>query len=246
MKRLLFFVIVAIVAAGCKKTEGEGGSARIKGKVFVIDFKDDLALKPDTIIASEEDIYIVYGSNDIINDKCTTNDKGEYGFDFLRPGNYSIIAFTKQPEQSGHDSSIVKKVNISGKKSTVEVEDIYINKMKSGYATISGRLFIKDYNALLQPKTPEDSYYAGGEDVYVQKVGSTEILKKETTCYDGTFTFKRLSRGTYKVYAYSKDTIPMSGGKATDFSTIPIPSSISCTIDSIGQQKTIKDVVIIR
>lgn len=246
MKQILFFLVLAIVVVGCKKTEGDGGSANIKGKVYVVDFKDDLALKPDTMLASEEDIYIVYGSNEIINDKSTTNDKGEYGFEYLRPGNYSIIAYSKLPEMKGADTSIVKTVKISDKKATVTVDDIYINKASTGYATISGKLFVKDYNATLKPKTPEDNYYSGGEDIYIQKVGYTDVLKKETTSYDGSFRFKRLSKGTYKIFAYSKDTLPMVGGNGNDFSTVPIPSIVTCTIDSIGQQKIISDVVIIR
>jgi len=245
MKRLLLFVIVVISFFGCKKTEGDGGVASVRGHVFVIDFKDDFATKPDTMIASEEDIYIVYGSNEIISDKSTTNETGEYGFDYLRKGNYSIIAYSKIPE-SDVDTSIVKRIKITDKKATVQVENIYLYKAKTGYATITGRLFVKDYNTSMVPKTPVDNYYSGGEDVYLQKDGSSNVLKKEKTSYDGTYVFNRLSRGTYKIYAYSKDTVSLAGGNGNDFSSVPVPSVITCIIDSIGQQKILKDLVIIK
>ena len=240
MKRLLLFSIVAISFLGCKKTEGDGGAASVRGHVFVIDFKDDFATKPDTMIASEEDIYIVYGSNEIISDKSTTNESGEYGFDYLRKGNYSIIAYSKIPE-TDVDTSIVKKIKITDKKATVQVENIYLYKAKTGYATITGRLWVEDYNTSMVPKTPVDHYFCGGENVYIQKVGSVDVLDKETTGLDGYFMFKRLSKGTYKIYAWSKSTTSMGGGNGNDFSSVPIASVITCSIDSIGQQKILSD-----
>lgn len=239
MKRLIFCVIVVAIFSGCQKTEGGGGTAKIRGKVFIVDFLNDQSLIPDTIPALEEDIYIKYGTHDIIDDKSITNQNGEYGFDYLRTGNYSIIAYSKVDDGSGKDSAIVKTVEISGKKSTATVENIYLYKAKSGYASITGRLFVKDYNATMQAKTPEDNYYCGGEDVYIQKEGSSDILKKEVTSFDGTFVFSRLAKGKYTIFAYSKDTVPMAGSSKIEFSTIPLPSKLSCTIDSNGQQLVI-------
>jgi len=246
MKRMIFCVIVVAIFSGCQKTEGGGGTSKIRGKVFVIDFLNDQALIPDTISALEEDVYIKYGSHDIIDDKNTTNQNGEYGFDYLRTGTYSIIAYSKSENGSGKDSAIVKTIKISGKKSTANVENIYLYKAKTGYASITGRLFAKDYNATMQPKSPEDNYYSGGEDVYIQKEGSSDIIKKEVTSFDGTFVFSRLAKGKYIVFSYSKDTVPMAGSSKIEFSTIPVPSKFTCTIDSNGQQLIVPNLIIIK
>lgn len=246
MKRFIFCAIVGAVFSSCQKTEGGGGTAKIRGKVYVIDFFNDQSLIPDTIPALEEDVYIKYGSHDIIDDKNTTNQNGEYGFDYLRTGTYSIIAYSKNENGSGEDSAIVKTIKISGKKSTATVENIYLYKAKTGYASITGRLFAKDYNSTMVPKSPVDNYYSGGEDVYIQKEGSSDIIKKEVTSYDGTFVFSRLSKGKYTVYSYSKDTVPMAGSSKIEFSAIPIPSMVSCTIDSNGQQLNIPNLIIIK
>jgi hypothetical protein len=246
MRQLLFLVVVAIATFGCKKIEGDGGAAKIRGKVYVIDFKDDYSLLPDTMLALEEDIYIKYGSNDVIDDKNTTNQNGEYGFNYLRTGNYSIIAYGKNPEKNGEDTAIVKTIKISSKKGTANVENIYLYKSKTGYASITGHVYAKDYNATMQPKTPEDNYYSGGEDVYLQKVGSTVVLDKQKTSEDGMFVFSHLSKGQYKVYAYSKDTVLMSGSNGNDYSTKPQPSIINCQIETIGQQLQVSNIVIIK
>ena len=245
MYRYLLFFAAGLALIGCDKSEGTGGTSSISGKVFSINFKDENALNPDTTLALEEDVYIRYGNDSEIADKCVTDENGEYHFEYLRPGDYTIITYAKV-EESDRDTAIIRKIEIKDKKSDVRVEDIYINKIKTGFATINGRIFVNDYNATMKPKNPVDTFYAGGEDVYLQRVGATDIFDKEVTSYDGKFMFRHVPIGKYIVYAYTKDTIEMSGSNGNDFSTRPIPEVMECEIEKPGQKLVLERLTIIK
>ena len=98
MKRTAaFFVFLTVVVfASCKKEAGDGGNSSIKGKVSreirVVLNNPSTAI--GTFPAADEDVYIIYGDHVSPDDRVQTNYNGEYEFLYLRPGKYTVYAFS--------------------------------------------------------------------------------------------------------------------------------------------------------
>ena len=86
-----FFIIVTLFS--CSKEAGEGGTSTIYGTVWVIDYDKDGNLKGE-YFGFDEDVFIVYGDNDVIDEKTSTNYNGKYEFNYLRKGTYTIYAYS--------------------------------------------------------------------------------------------------------------------------------------------------------
>lgn len=72
-----------------------------------------------------------------------------------------------------------------------------------GNSTIKGKIFVKDYNGTV---FSGNSYYGADFDVYIIYGGENSFYDdKVTTSYDGSFEFRYLRKGNYKVFVYSKD-----------------------------------------
>ena len=75
---------------------------------------------------------------------------------------------------------------------------------EGGTSSIKGKVYGKFYNETFTSLTGES--YAPDVDVYIVYGDESTYGDKQKTCYDGSFEFKYLRKGNYKVYAYSKDT----------------------------------------
>ncbi|MDP5028559.1 MAG: hypothetical protein NWQ14_10075 [Flavobacterium sp.] len=68
-----------------------------------------------------------------------------------------------------------------------------------GLASISGRVFGKDYNS---NGVLVSSNYLGGAKVYIGVHGSSTPFDDVDTSYDGTFRFEYLQKGTYDIWVF--------------------------------------------
>lgn len=75
---------------------------------------------------------------------------------------------------------------------------------EGGSSTIKGKVYAKYYNKTFTSLIGET--YAPKKDVYIVYGDDASYGDKQETCYDGSFEFKYLRKGKYKVYAYSLDT----------------------------------------
>lgn len=72
-----------------------------------------------------------------------------------------------------------------------------------GNSTIKGKVFVKDYNGTV---FSGNSFYGADFDVYIVYGGENSFYDdKVTTSYDGSFEFRYLRKGNYKIFVYSKD-----------------------------------------
>jgi hypothetical protein len=127
---LISLVILGMVAFSCKKDEGLGGTSSIKGKVIVKQYNSNFTELTEQYYAPDEDVFIIYGDDEVYGDKVTTNYDGTYEFEYLRKGDYKIYAYSKDSENypTKHLIPVIVSASISGKKETVEAEDIVILK----------------------------------------------------------------------------------------------------------------------
>lgn len=94
---------------------------------------------------------------------------------------------------------------------------------EGGQATIKGKVYTENWNGNFT--VLNDEYYAQGEKVYIIYGDDTSIGDETRTSYDGSYEFKNLRIGNYKVYALSADS---SSGAALS-KTIEILKNVEIT-----------------
>ncbi len=137
--KLIFLMLIAFTS--CKKQEGQGGRAIIKGKVYAEYWDKAFNLKADSGYAPDVDVYIIYGNNNTFGDRTKASYDGSYEFQFLQKGDYKIYVYSRDSSgkaaslstgdpsyQFNPDKAVVKTVEISERKQTVEVDNIKILK----------------------------------------------------------------------------------------------------------------------
>jgi hypothetical protein len=107
---------------------------------------------------------------------------------------------------------------------------------EGGTSAIKGKVYTKYYNNTFTSLIGES--YAPDKDVYIIYGDDVTYGDKQKTCYDGSFEFKYLRKGNYKVYAYSLDTTLTN--PATQFAVIA-----EVTISNNGETVTSNDLIII-
>jgi len=75
---------------------------------------------------------------------------------------------------------------------------------EGGTSEIVGKVYVKDYDPSFNFIISE--YYAQAEDVYIVYGNDIVHSDRTRTHYDGTFRFQYLQKGSYKIYAYSRDS----------------------------------------
>jgi hypothetical protein len=73
-----------------------------------------------------------------------------------------------------------------------------------GKATVRGRVLAKDFNNTNSYVLGE--YYAPGESVYICYGSNEDVANNIKTSADGSFQFRFLNKGHYKVFVTSADT----------------------------------------
>ncbi len=74
---------------------------------------------------------------------------------------------------------------------------------RGGSSTIRGKVTVIEYNRDFT--IARDTFPGAGEDVFIIYGDDVVYGDKFEAHYDGTYEFRYLRKGTYKVYAYSKD-----------------------------------------
>jgi len=131
MKKLIFtMLVISLATISCTKEEGLGGNATIEGKVYVLDYNQELTNKLGEFYGADIDVYIVYGDNVIYSDDFKTNYDGSYHFTHLRTGTYSVFAYSEDTTGISETKifPVFKEIEITEKSETVIVEDIIIVK----------------------------------------------------------------------------------------------------------------------
>jgi len=134
-KYILYSIICFILLLNsCKKEEGEGGTSNIKGKIYAKYYNKNFTYLADSAYAADIEVYIIYGDDYSFGERIRTSFDGAYEFKFLEKGFYKIYVYTRDSSgtynntvnQYAPDFAIIKEVEITKKKQTVEVPDINV------------------------------------------------------------------------------------------------------------------------
>lgn len=138
MKRIFQLSMFSVAMLGitlfyvsCKKEEGEGGKATIRGKVFAKYYNNSFTNLIATGYAPKEDVYIIYGDNETYNDHAETSYDGTFEFNYLRPGKYKVYVYSKDSTQSIYTIPsgkypVISEVEIGKKDKVIEIKDMVI------------------------------------------------------------------------------------------------------------------------
>ncbi|MBN2214062.1 MAG: hypothetical protein JW723_07450 [Bacteroidales bacterium] len=237
MKRMMYLMVLAVLAFSCSKEEGEGGNSVITGKVFAKIYNNSFTHLLDSFYVPDADVYIIYGSNKTYSDRYSTNWDGTYRFEYLRKGNYRVFVYSA--DTSGNSASglvpVIADVHVPGNNETVHVQDlITLDKCDydEGTSSVTGKVWVVDKNAERTDIIAE--YYGADEDVFIVYGDDPFHFDDVKTYHDGTFRFENLVKGTYTVYALSDP-----------FARMLIPVSKTVTIYRDFQHIVISDSLVI-
>ena len=136
MSRLLALLIILFFVSSCEKSPGEGGTSTIQGSVYKLStYYNVLTQQTDTVyyqLDAKKDVYIIYSDNEneFYNDNIETNWNGQYRFDYLRKGDYTLFVYTDSTDalNISYDYPIFKHVKIDANNSTFTLPDFVINE----------------------------------------------------------------------------------------------------------------------
>ena len=135
MKKILLFIITILALTACEKYPGEGGTSKISGNVtyFTTTFNAQTS-NMDTIYypKASKDVYIIYSDNEnnIFDDKTETDWNGNFHFQYLRKGDYTIYTYVDSivVNTITYDYPVFKHVSITSHNSTNTLSDFVIQK----------------------------------------------------------------------------------------------------------------------
>jgi hypothetical protein len=113
-----------------------------------------------------------------------------------------------------------------------------------GTSTIKGKVIVYDFDAAFQNPAPSQIYPATNKKAYIiYGADKTTYDNDFSTSYDGTYEFKYLQKGKYRLFAYTKDTTGAFNG--TYVKRPEIPTFIDVEITSNGSTVDAPDIIIL-
>lgn len=198
---LFLLALLSVLLAACNTGEGSGGTGAIEGTVYKVLHPDDnFNLETDTVLAAKEDVFLVYGTQQFYGDDAETDHTGFYRFGYLRPGTYTVYAYSTLA--SGERTAVSQTIEVQRGKTTT-VPDIYIHDGKAyGTSIVKGHVWAyyidKNGNVISQG-------WAYGQRMYIQRQGEDFPCDDVRAGMDGVFAFQKLSPGNYTVFTFSED-----------------------------------------
>ena len=199
-KSFLILAVTALLLSACNKGPGEGGTGTVQGFVKLVHHPDDdYTLTPDTMVAAKTDVFIIYGDEAYFGNDAETNANGMYRFEYLRPGNYTVFAYSTLP--SGEKVAVSETVELQ-RGTIANVPTLYIHDGKAyGTSIVKGRVHAAFYH--------NGSYRGEGwaceHRVYIRRVGEEYHFDDVRVGVDGYFYFQKLQPGVYEVFTASED-----------------------------------------
>ena len=126
---LLLSILIFSVSTSCKKVEGTGGGATIKG---IIQEQKYNAL--GNVIAeypgSDIDVYLIYGTADQFYDEdVKTSYVGSFVFNYLQKGTYTVFVYEDDATQPSGKDVVKQTFEVTEKGQVVDLGTINIRKI---------------------------------------------------------------------------------------------------------------------
>lgn len=120
---LCLVLFLGLQLQSCKKVEGKGGAATIKGSILGKNYNSANVYISEYMMV-KQDVFIVYGENSTyFDDKIETSYDGTFEFRNLQPGTYTIFTYSKDATvASGKTTvSLTTTIDKKDKKSIIDL-----------------------------------------------------------------------------------------------------------------------------
>lgn len=128
-KTILIFLTVLIFSA-CKKEAGEGGTSRINGRIYAKYYDKKTLDSLGEGYAPDERIYIIYGNNTSVSNDTRSDYDGNYSFEFLHKGSYTVYAYSDCDTCGTGVQEVKVNVEITKNRQTVDAPTINIDRKR--------------------------------------------------------------------------------------------------------------------
>jgi hypothetical protein len=126
---LLLSIVILSVSTSCKKVEGSGGGATIKGMIQEQKYNalgNIIAEYP----AGDVDVYLIYGTTDqFYDDDVKTSYDGSFVFQYLQKGTYTVFVYEDDATQPSGKNVIKQTFEITEKGQVVDLGTINTRKL---------------------------------------------------------------------------------------------------------------------
>jgi hypothetical protein len=126
---LLLSILVLSVSSSCKKVEGSGGGAVIKGIVQEQKYNalgNIIAEYP----AANQSVYLIYGTTDqFYDDDIKTSYDGSFVFNYLQKGTYTLFVYEDDINQPSGKNVVKQTFEITEKSEVKDLGTINIEKL---------------------------------------------------------------------------------------------------------------------
>lgn len=212
MKPYFFlFAVMLLFFSSCSQEEGIGGSSHIKGVLIEKYYNNDMSVFQYESPAKDEDIFIVFGEDSYVGENTSTNFTGDFQFQYLWPGDYKLYYYSDDTtSNSSIDLEVVHNISLA-KNETLLLNTLYTYKKldyNDGQASIKGKVQLINYkDGDLPDLVVKDITPAQEVDVYLVYNNESYFSERIKTMDDGTFEFRNLIKGSYKIFVYSEDVV---------------------------------------
>ena len=240
MKIAFLAFLLVLLPLSCQKSEGLGGTGSISGTITEQFYNDDYSLLIYEKPAVDEEVYIVFGTNEELGNRERTNDLGQFRFKYLYPGNYRVY-FISDDSSSVLNMDVEKlyelKLDRGEDYKLGRLEKLSTLDFDEGTAMIKGVVKVIDYVDLstYPDLVIEKTYYATEQEIYLTYNNHTFYDERIRTQTGGVFEFGGLIPGKYLIFLYSDDVTGESDKVTLEFEV---------SIDDLEQVVDLGEIVI--
>jgi hypothetical protein len=209
LRKILFTLACIPMFWSCSQDEGLGGSSSISGTIRERVYNEDYSILLEERVPEDEDIYLLFGNKTTIGDKATSGVNGDFEFNYLWPGKYTLYYYSEDTLDTKAKVAQSVQIDLKGKQ-RLQLDTLYFNTTKSwndGHATIKGKVMVLNYKN--ESKWPnlilKNIHPAQEQDIYLTYGNAPFYTERIRTQDDGTFYFNKLIRGNYRIFLYSDD-----------------------------------------
>jgi hypothetical protein len=118
--------LVALLSS-CTNGSGPGGKATIEGTIKATRYVNNCTTNAGSFLAEDEDVYIIYGDDPSYGDRVKTGPGGVFYFRYLRPGKYTIYAYSTTCTVAQKEA-VIMEVEITDKNQALITDTLRIDK----------------------------------------------------------------------------------------------------------------------
>jgi hypothetical protein len=204
------WVFLILSGTSCEKTEGRGGTGSISGMLMEYFYNDDYSALILQKPAVDEEIFILYGEEESVGDREVTGASGEFRFNYLYPGTYTIYHRSRDSTQI-LDMNVQKMYEVQldkgEDKDLGELQKLSTLDYDEGAAVIRGVVKEIAYDGDSRWPNLVIDYidFAYEQEIYLTYGNHSFYDDRIRTQHDGSFEFSNLIPGNYLIFLYSED-----------------------------------------